>query len=95
MHIYNSLEASLDLKQINRLNTCVDEFLAARYRFREKIVRNLLLSFRANVPGGPEREEFDKSAVQLETVCAPLAVLGIYLTFSSLFASTFMGKPNR
>ena len=95
MRIYNSLEASLDLQQINVLNMHVDEFLAAGYKFREKIVRDCFSSFKADFPEGPERDEFNKNGVQLESVCAPSAALGIYLTFSSLFASTFMGKPTR
>jgi len=76
MLIWSSQEESLDLEQINELNGHVDEFLAADYKLREKIVRNLARSFHANSSEGcpPEDDDFDWGGVQ--TVCTPSAALG-------------------
>jgi len=62
-------------EQISALDGQVDEFRAAGYRFRERIARDFLHSFKNAYPQGIKFDE-----VTIETVCAPSAALGYSYT---------------
>jgi hypothetical protein len=84
----------LEDEQINLLNERVGEFQAADYRAREEIVLEFLGSFKN---GRPRGVKFDKTAVSTVRAHHPLATLSfVYVFFfSSLSASTSMGKLNK
>ena len=77
-------------KQISVLDGQVDEFQAAGYRFRERIARDFLHSFKNACPQGVKFDE-----VTIETVCAPLAALGYsYTLLAYLPASLWQNQTS-
>jgi hypothetical protein len=80
---------ALTEKQISALNAQVDEFRAADYTIREKIVRVLLNNFEKDCPRGITFDD-----VTVITLRAPSATLGYSQIFCSLFGSTFMAQSN-
>jgi len=64
------VEVTLTGEEINELDGCIDEFQAANYRGRERIVKRFLLSFMGDLT----EEEYDD--VTMRTVCAQFSTLG-------------------
>ena len=72
----SSLEAALTEEQVGALDARLEEFRAASYEDREKIIIGLLGSFKSTCP---RRVKFDDTG--LKTVCPQLVTLGRSHTF--------------
>jgi hypothetical protein len=62
---------TLTPEQISTIDKRIDEFLAAEYKVRERIIQNIISSFKRALPHG---DKFDD--VHMRTVCAPSKTLG-------------------
>ena|SRR5260221_12732535 len=86
------LEVVLREDQISAIGERVDDFRAAGYKGREKIVREYFEDFKKTWP--QDFEEFGE--LTMGTVCAPFTTLGCsHITFFSLFGRTSIAEYGR